>query len=1367
MIIIKFILYILIAFVIISAQSIAQLWELQNPKPTSSQLWDNFFIDSQKGWAVGEAGTIIQTVDGGKNWENVSSYSDYENNMFISSVHFVNEQEGWISGYFPDDINGTHNQSKLLKTTDNGKSWETKLVLYDVDTSYYINATNFIDEDNIICVGGKIINNFVTPLYYRTSDGGLSWTETNSDLIGHRADLFSVHFIDNQNGWVAGTSDLYQGRIIFRTTDGGLSWQKVFEQKEASGYLYDIYFTDSLNGWACGGSSFDGFTYNGVLMKTSDGGNNWTEDLSFPKIVFSEMFFIDESTVVLIGVDNSYVDDGFGNFFQQNNAAIIKTSDGGNTFEKSNILDKNNNDLVIANALQSISFFDSQNGCTFGDRGTILLTSDGGRNWYQQNKSQFLETLTFVDYADSFNGWAAGESSYNIYKTNDGGKNWYSQHSDTSFFYRSITSINEKIGWVAGTIYEPNFINTKAAVLKTTDGGLNWNKDTLELEAENANLMTIFFIDEATGWIAGGHSYFNGNVEEMRPLILKTTDGGSNWNLDTIGTSHLNGLILSLFFIDADNGWACGSQYDILTGYLTGKKIFKTTDGGTTWVNTYLEDSLTVGFLSNIHFANRNNGWAVGQTDTVGVILRTTDSGVSWTEVKVKDIFSKFNNTVFLDDQTGWIAGSGLNPRRSILHTQNGGLDWISMSVTEPYNFYCNISFADEDYGCVVGGNGLVSTYKKVKIVTEAPAHIEYCTGESIQLPFTISDSLSTDMTFVAQISNSDGSFDYSPVIGQSISDKSGYINAKIPDDIEPGEYKLRVWGADNYVDISVAEVPKPKISGPVNACKGTIASYSLDINTGTSVEWSIEGGAIQGTKFGNEVNVLWDTIGYGLLSVVVTKDKQSCQGVSQFRIKVSSDGSTPDLKIEGPDRICYGNTEIQEYKNNDIDVINTWSVSRGKIIGDSVGNTVNIQFEYGIDTVFLHQEVLSGGCINTLYKVVKTDTTNIRRKIIGDDAVCSGTVLEYTALDKGVNTYKWYSDKGTIISDDTSETVRISFNESGVHDLILNVTSILGCTVTNKLSIDVDLNGMQILGDSLVCRDSNVVYTYYANHKGLECLWTVRGGDIMGPDNIDSINVIWRKSILRTVQLEQTVTGGCSNSTTRVIRLKKPELTVSIPEVKVSPAEFYDKTILIPINYLDFSCAEDVQDTGVITIRIKIDRLSFLPIKKENISWMDVDDWRIITITLDAHEIGMTAMYNLEGYILLGDKLESDIIIDYVTTDNTELKITTENGKLILEGIPNIDGYRLLTKSSFQVKLVAPNPSEGDFRLEITSLFNQPVNLAVKDMLGNDIFNRKVELVQGNNSIYIDDLNISSGHYMITIHNKEEMRSIKLLIEK
>ena len=54
-----------------------------------------FFLDAQNGWAVGWAGTVLHTMDGGKKWQPVKIPGA---TWSLSSITFQDAKNGWIVG---------------------------------------------------------------------------------------------------------------------------------------------------------------------------------------------------------------------------------------------------------------------------------------------------------------------------------------------------------------------------------------------------------------------------------------------------------------------------------------------------------------------------------------------------------------------------------------------------------------------------------------------------------------------------------------------------------------------------------------------------------------------------------------------------------------------------------------------------------------------------------------------------------------------------------------------------------------------------------------------------------------------------------------------------------------------------------------------------------------------------------------------------------------------------------------------------------------------------------------------------------------------------------------------------------------------
>ena len=104
------------------------------------------------------------------------------------------------------------------------------------------------------------------------------------------------------------------------------------------------------------------------------------------------------------------------------------------------------------------------------------------------------------------------------------------------------------------------------------------------------------------------------NVLRNDRAIVRTTDGGATWVVQTSGTT---GTLWGVSFADANAGTAVGTGPE-------GGTILRTTDGGATWV---AQTSGTRNWLIGVSFTDANTGTAVGFD---GTILRTTDvSGYS------------------------------------------------------------------------------------------------------------------------------------------------------------------------------------------------------------------------------------------------------------------------------------------------------------------------------------------------------------------------------------------------------------------------------------------------------------------------------------------------------------------------------------------------------------------------------------------------------------------------------------------------------------------------------------------------------------------------------------------------------------------
>lgn len=162
-----------------------------------------------------------------------------------------------------------------------------------------------------------------------------------------------------------------------------------------------------------------------------------------------------------------------------------------------------------------------------------------------------------------------------------------------------------------------------------------------------------------------------------------------------------SGRYEDLWFINANTGWVVENG--------GGKRIYKTTDGGITFVTQFqlsASDSMSFGFRS-VAFNNSQLGWA---GSTSGLLMKTTNSGVNWYRVDstivpppigICDI-SVVGDSVFY--------GSGrLNGPTNLIKSTNAGLTYENIDMGAYTNYQIGVYFRTKDSGFVVGRSNIIS----------------------------------------------------------------------------------------------------------------------------------------------------------------------------------------------------------------------------------------------------------------------------------------------------------------------------------------------------------------------------------------------------------------------------------------------------------------------------------------------------------------------------------------------------------------------------------------------------------------------------------------------------------------------------------
>ena len=317
-------------------------WSLQNnPLPDGTLLGKIQFVSPTEGWISANKGDLLHTTDAGATWirvvpfpeDTVTSPSDLAANM-----SWVNQTHGWKMNWFGTGMNDAHG-AVIHKTTDGGVTWEKQVLsTTEGDVGFQL---QFVDENN----GWAITHNFSSGngSFLRTTDGGDNWSPSTGGGI--------FHFVDANNGWAffgSGVDGSSPPFYITHTTNGGSDWELQYTDN-TEGSIKIIQFTDLNNGWVIGKK--------GKIIKTTDGGSNWTPvtNTGINSESYSKCIFFLNATTGWIGTN---IPDQQGDIQR----VILHTTDGGSSWTMQNPQISAQEITVF-----SIFFWDVNNGWFTGD----------------------------------------------------------------------------------------------------------------------------------------------------------------------------------------------------------------------------------------------------------------------------------------------------------------------------------------------------------------------------------------------------------------------------------------------------------------------------------------------------------------------------------------------------------------------------------------------------------------------------------------------------------------------------------------------------------------------------------------------------------------------------------------------------------------------------------------------------------------------------------------------------------------------------------------------------------------------------------------------------------------------------------------
>ena len=519
------------------------------------------------------------SFDHGATWTN--RYLPDSISGAMGTIEFVNQNNGVL---IAANTSG-NTRGALFVTKDGGRTWrrvESRKINYYIFVNppdYMKYPVAWINDSTVVCV-------YDVRRMMMSKDRGEHWIDLKDPaLFGDR--IMKIVFPTEEVGYV---TDNAGG--VCKTTDGGMSWIRIGQfqfGKVFSSYAVNIdtvlFGTDA-----------------GILICTFDGGITWEIKNWDGIAIMNTIRFVDDQYGYILASLN-----GGGR-----NQKVFTTHDGGVSL--SEVYSSGGDTLLfdVSSPVKDVLFFalhkqsnDIYSLVRFEDNKTL-------RELLRIDKAATGEEIKRVGFISNDTGFVV--TNRRIIKTNSGGGSWHDVFA--------IPAGNGGILWDMNVLSSDyKWLKTTKKLYRSAEDGETWSEVT---PMDTSNVLMI----RAMSIISSREVYLRIVKKDRIDYIYHTNDFGATWSGNIIPSFNE-----PLKFVFTKSG----RSYGIFTSF-----IAFSDDMWATKQIAYFYPAVDGGMFNyDIFFLDDMNGWVTGKN---GAIFRTTNGGTTWIKER-----GKRDNRVILD----------------------------------------------------------------------------------------------------------------------------------------------------------------------------------------------------------------------------------------------------------------------------------------------------------------------------------------------------------------------------------------------------------------------------------------------------------------------------------------------------------------------------------------------------------------------------------------------------------------------------------------------------------------------------------------------------------------------------------------------
>jgi photosystem II stability/assembly factor-like uncharacterized protein len=515
---------------------------------------------------------LFHSVDGGSTWQNVY----LEGRTDVNRVAY---------GHNPSDTLYIAGGMGLVRSPDDGQTWET--IYSEVDARDFV--LNPLDE-NVIYIARW--NTGVS----RTGDGGQTWEARSTGLTNIEVRHLYIDPLTPTTLY-ATTND----GNVFKTLDEGENWFTVTNGLTPTvdqPFKLDINPHNTNNLWATRGRG-----HIGQFARSDDGGATW-ENVTGPFVETVEdvAFSPRISTTLYAGGAHE----------------LYRSTDGGDTWVVMST------DPTLGRLMIQEIILDWRTGAPLylSGGGGFYRSEDGGLIW-----ERAVHGLAGIEPWFLVSSLADPPMVYSIYDgdpyySHNAGRSWGFAEGAQGALAAAFDPLDGRIGYMVGWW---------GMFAKTEDGGLSWTAQpntahpSYHISAIGVHPKSpdVLLIGGGDNWEAPANGY---------GWLARSSDRGNSWQDIDLGQTISNVTSIQFDPVASDTVYIGTCTIHPYWSAGGGSGVFKSTDGGTTWLpaNTGLTHRCVRDLV--MHPDRPQVLWAAINDPSSGAtgVFKSTDDGANW-----------------------------------------------------------------------------------------------------------------------------------------------------------------------------------------------------------------------------------------------------------------------------------------------------------------------------------------------------------------------------------------------------------------------------------------------------------------------------------------------------------------------------------------------------------------------------------------------------------------------------------------------------------------------------------------------------------------------------------------------------------------